>query len=243
MRRFFVPREAFDGARVRLTGAQARRAVKVLRLRPGDRVIVFDGLGPERIAEVEQATPEDVTARIVATQAAIRPPVHLVLLQGVPKGSKMDAVVRMSTELGVGEILPFHSTRTVAEGAQRTPRWRRIAEQSAQQCGRSDVPVVHDPMALAAALDRVAGYDAVLLLWEGERTQSIARILSAVGRPQRVAVVIGPEGGLAPAEVDLARARGAVPVTIGPLILRTETAGVVALAMVLYELTLRKPAG
>jgi len=105
------------------------------------------------------------------------------------------------------------------------------------------VPAVHTPAPLPAALDRVAGYDLVLLLWEGEESRTIAQALAANGRAKRVAIVIGPEGGFASEEVARATAGGAVPVTVGPLILRTETAGVAALAMVSYELMLRPAAG
>lgn len=220
---------------------QTRHVATVLRLRPGDRVVVFDGTGTEYVAELVTVAPDSVRARAVETHTGTRPMLHLALLQGVPKGTKMDEVVRMGTELGAAEFMPFLSARTVAEGRGRAGRWRRIAAESAAQCRRSDVPDVHDPVSLDQALERVAGYDLVLVLWEGEQTQSMARILAGAANPRRVAIVVGPEGGLAGAEVEHAVSRGAVPLTVGPLILRTETAGVAALAMVVYELTLRRP--
>jgi 16S rRNA (uracil1498-N3)-methyltransferase len=212
-------------------------------LRPGDRLVVFDGMGIEYVAELEAVTPTQTAARIIETHRGLSPPLSLALLQGVPKGTKMDAIVRMGTELGVTEFIPFISARTVAAGRGRLERWRRIAVEAAKQCRRSDVPAVHPPVPLPAALDRVAGYDLVLLLWEGEGSRTIAQALAANGRARRVGIVIGPEGGFASEEVAQAAARGAVPVTIGPLILRTETAGAAALAMVSYELMLRPAAG
>ncbi len=194
------------------------------------------------MAELETVTPDRVSARVVETRTGTRPLLHLALLQGVPKGAKMDEVVRMGTELGAAEFIPFLSARTVAEGRGRAARWRRIAAESAAQCRRGDVPAVHDPVPLDQALERVAGYDLVLVLWEGEQTRTMAQALAAAPNPQRVAITVGPEGGLVSAEVERAVERGAVPVTVGPLILRTETAGVAALAMVVYELTLRRPA-
>ncbi len=222
---------------------QSRHIATVLRMRPGDRVVVFDGTGTEYIAVLETVTPTQTGARIIETHRGVSPALHLVLLQGVPKGAKMDDIVRMGTELGVTEFMPFISARTVAMGRGRVGRWLRIAMEAAKQCRRPDVPAVLTPAPLAAALDRVAGYDLVLLLWEGEESRTIAQALAANGRAKRVAIVIGPEGGFAPEEVAQATARGAVPVTIGPLILRTETAGVAALAMVSYELMLRPAAG
>ena len=222
---------------------QSRHIATVLRMRPGDRVVVFDGTGAEYIAELETVTPTRTAARIIETHRGVSPALHLALLQGVPTGAKMDDIVRMGTELGVTEFIPFISARTVAIGRGRVGRWLRIAMEAAKQCRRSDVPAVHTPAPLPAALDRVAGYDLVLLLWEGEESRTIAQALAANGRAKRVAIVIGPEGGFAPEEVAQATARGAVPVTMGPLILRTETGGVAALAMVSYELILRPAAG
>lgn len=222
---------------------QSRHIATVLRMRPGDRVVVFDGTGAEYIAELETVTPTRTAARIIETHRGGSPALHLALLQGVPKAAKMDDIVRMGTELGVSEFIPFISARTVAVGRGRVGRWLRIAVEAAKQCRRRDVPAVHTPAPLPAALDRVAGYDLVLLLWEGEESRTIAQALAANGRAKRVAIVIGPEGGFAPEEVAQATARGAVPVTMGPLILRTETGGVAALAMVSYELILRPAAG
>lgn len=235
-----MPPELIGKTEVAFPPEQTRHVATVLRLRPGDRVVVFDGAGTEYVVELRAVMPNHVGARILETHTGARPLLHLALLQGVPKGTKMDEVVRMGTELGVAEFIPFLSARTVAEGRGRTSRWRRIAAESAAQCRRSDVPAVHAPVPLDQALERVAGYDLVLLLWEGEQTRSMAHILAAAANPRRVAVVIGPEGGLADVEVERAVTRGAVPVTVGPLILRTETAGVAALAMVVYELALRR---
>ncbi len=239
MHRFAAAPNSITGNRVVLRNSQARHLAVVLRLRPGERVTVFDGAGDEFEVELESVGAEEVTGRIVVRREGRRPSLSLALLQGVPKGAKMDDVIRMGTEIGVWEFVPFLSDRTVAQGRQRVDRWRRIATEAAKQCARSDVPVVHDPAPLDAALDRVAGYDLILVLWEGERTRSIADVLRTATRPSRVAVVVGPEGGLGRREVDQAVGRGAAPVTVGPLILRTETAGIVAIAMVLYELTLR----
>jgi 16S rRNA (uracil1498-N3)-methyltransferase len=239
MRRFAISPEAVSGDRVVLRDTQARHASVVLRVRPGDQVAVFDGSGREYEVEIESVGDAEVAGRIVAVREGRGVHVHITLLQGVPKGAKMDDVIRMGTEVGVAEFLPFLSERTVAEGRQRAERWRRIATEAAKQSGRSDVPVVHDPVPLRDALERVAGYDLVLVPWEAERNRSIKEVLEQGGPASRVAIVIGPEGGLEAREVEDAARRGAVPVTLGPLLLRTETAGVVAISMVLYALSER----
>lgn len=240
MRRFFVPRGSIAGTQVSFGPEQSRHIAVVLRQRPGARVVVFDGTGVEYIAELQAVAPDHVTAQIVTTRHGAQPPMHLALLQGVPKGAKMDAVVRMGTELGVAEFVPFLSTRTVAVGRGRTDRWRRIAVEAAKQCRRSDVPVIHEPMPLATALDCVTGFDLLLVFWEDERQHSLADALRSAGPVGRAALIVGPEGGLGSKDVQVAVQRGAVPVTLGPLVLRTETAGIVAVSMMLYELVLRR---
>lgn len=212
----------------------------VLRLEPADRVIAFDGSGMEHVVELERVTPVEVTGRVVETRRVATAGFHLTLIQGVPKGAKMDAVIRMGTELGVVQFIPLLSRRAVAEGRGRSARWRRIAVEAAKQSQRSDVPAVHDPLPLAEALALVAGDDLVLVLWEGERARTIGDALAGVRAAERVAIVVGPEGGLEAGEVEGAQGRGAISVSLDPRLLRTETAGVVALAMVLYELTLRR---
>lgn len=239
MHRFAVSPQSISGDRVVLRNAQARHACVVLRVKPGERVAVFDGSGREFDVELESVDAREVTGRIVATRKVAGIPLHITLLQGVPKGAKMDDVIRMGTEIGVAEFVPFLSERTVAEGRQRAERWRRVATEAAKQSGRSDVPVVYDPSPLTQALERLAGYDLVLVPWEAERNRSMRDVLEHTGRPSRVAIVIGPEGGLEAREVEEAAGFGGVPVTLGPLVLRTETAGIVAVSMVLYGLNMR----
>lgn len=236
MRRFFISRDSISGNRLSIQGREAHHIAVVLRLQPGDEVVVFDGSEREYLIALEDVSPTEVAGRIIETRPALRPIPHLVLMQGVPKGAKMDDVVRMGTELGIAEFVPFLSSRTVAEGRGRTARWRRIAIEAAKQSRRGDVPTVHEPIHFSAALDLIEGCDLRLILWEGERDRSLAQALADPSNPSRVAIVVGPEGGLAEHEVDEAVRRGAIAVSLGPLVLRTETAGIVATAMVVYEL-------
>jgi 16S rRNA (uracil1498-N3)-methyltransferase len=242
-RRFFVPGDLLAGERVTFPREQSHHMATVLRLRPGDRVVAFDGSGLDRVVELVTVSSLRVTGRVVDVRVGRTLPVTVVLVQGVPTGAKMDAVVRAGTELGVAEFVPVVAARATARGEGRVERWRRIAREAAQQCRRSDVPVVHAPVPFAAALAHIASCDLRLVLWERETHRTLAAALQDAVAPRRVAVVVGPEGGLDPAEVQEAVAAGALTVTLGPLILRTETAGLAAVAMVLYELVLRRPLG
>ena len=240
LRRFVVHPDAITADAVVLRGGEAHHAAVVLRMQPGERVVVVDGSGLERVVELTSVSPQEMTGRVLETRRGMPPRVALLLIQGVPKAAKMDDVVRMGTELGVREFIPVLTRRTVAEGRGRAERWRRIGAAAAKQSRRADVPTIRDPQPLAEALDRLPPDTLLLVLWEGERARTIASALRGDPRPGRVAVLVGPEGGLDEDEVRLAVERGGVPVTLGPLVLRTETAGVAALAMVLYEFELRE---
>jgi 16S rRNA (uracil1498-N3)-methyltransferase len=239
LRRFVVPPEAVAGERVALRGREARHAAAVLRMRQGDRIIVLDGSGMERIVELVSVSPQEITGRVVENRRGAPPRTRLILIQGVPKGSKMDGIIRMGTELGVAEFVPVLTVRTVAQSSGRAARWRRIAAAAAKQSGRPDVPAVRDPMPLADALSLLPAGTMLLVLWEEERARTIASALRRQPRPRHIALLVGPEGGLDEKEVRAAAERGGVRVTLGPLVLRTETAGAAALAMTLYELELR----
>jgi len=239
MRRFVAPEGAIESGQVTLRDSEAYHLAVVLRLRAGARVLVADGRGIEHVVRLTAVDAQEVRGEIEQTRTGVTAPLDLVLVQGVPKGAKMDDIVRMGTELGVRSFIPVLTTRTVAQGRGRAARWRRIAAEAAKQCARADVPAVLDPLPFTAALDRLSTTTLILLLWEGERARTLAHVLQGAA-PSRVALLVGPEGGFDETEVSEAAARGATPVSLGPLILRTETAGVVAAAMVLYELTLRR---
>lgn len=243
MNRFFAPPDAVVAAGATLTLAEedATHIARVLRLTPGERLIVIAGPGREALAEIVTAGAKAVTARIVALRSVQREPELAVrLVQGVAKGEKMDYIVQKATELGVAEFVPVQTDRAVVRldrerGEEKALRWQRIAREAAQQCGRTVVPSVRAPQSFAQALTAPA--DLRILPWEGEATRGLRETL-ADWRHQTgtIAVFIGPEGGFADSEVAAARAAGCLPVSLGPRILRTETAGPAALTMILHQL-------
>jgi 16S rRNA (uracil1498-N3)-methyltransferase len=143
----------------------------------------------------------------------------------------MELIVQKTTELGVASIVPVTSTRAVVRASpHQRQRWQSIANQASRQSGRADIPTVTDLMPLAEAVARAAGAASPrLMLWEGERAQSLGTALT--DGPRAVSLLVGPEGGFAPEEVELAAAAGFVPVGLGPRILRSETAAIVAVAL------------
>jgi 16S rRNA (uracil1498-N3)-methyltransferase len=230
MPRVFVPSERLIGEQVVLDGEPHRHLAKVLRLQPGDNVLVFDGGGTEIEARVLAVGPRTIELSLGPRRAVALAPVSITLLQAVPKGERMDLIVQKATELGVAAIVPVLAGRSVARpSAGRSRRWLTIAQEAARQSGRADVPEVSEPAPLSEAVARVP-QGARFVLWEEEHGQSLRRALD--GSVSSITLLVGPEGGLATAEVVEARTHGFVPVGLGPRILRVETAAIVALALV-----------
>ena len=221
-----------------LRGDDARKLLVVLRARSGDEIDVCDSSGRAFRATLH-VEGERARATLQDELAAGRPPsLELVLAQGVPKGAKMDFVIEKATELGVARVLPYVSERTQGSSAERAgklERWRRVARAAAQQCGRRDVPDIEAPVTWAELCAGFGAVDRALVPWELAPGEPLRESLPAILAGARsVLVAIGPEGGLSHAEVERACAAGAVALSLGSRILRTEPAGLVACAAVLY---------
>jgi 16S rRNA (uracil1498-N3)-methyltransferase len=230
MPRVFVPSERLSSTRVVLDGEAHRHLAKVLRLEPGNGLVIFDGGGTEIDARVLAVGPRTIELELGERRAVSLATASITLLQAVPKGDRMDLIVQKATELGVARIVPVVAARSVVRpSATRARRWQTIAQEAARQSGRADVPEVADPVLLREA---VAGTTAAtrFVLWEEEHGQSLRRALE--GGPRELALLIGPEGGFAVDEVVEARTQGFVPVSLGPRIMRVETAAIVAVALV-----------
>jgi len=234
MRRFTLPPERVVDGRVTFDAEESRHLARVLRLRPGDTVIATDGAGRDYTVRLDSVG-EPATGTVLAVaRGAPESPLAITLVQGVPKGDKMEAIVRAATELGVARVRPALCERTIVRlepgrWRDRARRWQRVAREAAKQCGRAVIPEVEAPRTLAECL---AGgpADLGLCFWEGGGLP-LAGALAAAGAPRSALLVVGPEGGLAPAEVEAARARGLTIVSLGPRILRTETAGPAVVAI------------
>ncbi|MCL6450363.1 MAG: 16S rRNA (uracil(1498)-N(3))-methyltransferase [Acetobacteraceae bacterium] len=261
--RFFVPAGGLCGSAVRFD-PQDLRHMRVLRLRPGDRVVaVVPGLG-QAPAVLEALGPEGARGRLAGGFCPLpEPPVELWLFQAVARGTRMELVVEKGTELGVAGFAPFLSRRCppgLGRGEEKRGRWARVAREAARQCGRGAPPELVGPLDFASALARAALLDLGLLLhpdpaaprlcaavsaWLQSAAPSARRAAAPAPEPRpqpaatarlRVAVLVGPEGGFEAAEVEAARSAGLTLAWLGPRTLRTETAGVVAAALLLHAL-------
>ncbi len=244
---FFTGRlaEADDGKPVvvRLTAEDAKH-LAVLRVRAGEHAVLSDGRGGAFEVElVEPAARSGQTClvRLIApVELPYRP--NLTLVQGVSKGERMDLLVRQSVEIGVARIIPALTARCIVrlderKRAARGERWRSIARSAAKQSGQPLVPEVDDPIDFRQAVELAAGKaDVVVVPWEESRSGAMSAVLREVPRDACVFLFIGPEGGFEESEVEALRAIGAHVITLGDTILRTETAGVIASALAIYEL-------
>ncbi|MBE3111471.1 MAG: 16S rRNA (uracil(1498)-N(3))-methyltransferase [Acidobacteria bacterium] len=243
MDRFFVPPESLQGDTAELDRELSHRLRHVMRLRRGDRVVLIDGRGNEFEAELEDVSSPTIRAAILQRREGLPEPlVRVVLYQSVIKGDRFDWVLEKGTELGVAKFVPLLSQRGVIQPRtgriERRERWRRIITEAAEQCGRSFLPELSPTTTFDEALESSEGL--LLLPWEGERQTSLRQALrKAMARGKKtpaVSIFVGPEGGFARQEVDRAVDLGAQTVSLGPRILRSETAGIVASAAVLYDL-------
>lgn len=241
MHHFFIePSQIQDGV-ICVEGADINHIKNVLRMKPGGQAMFGDGTGVQYLCALESTEP--VRFRILDFFKEGRElPSRICLFQGIPKGDKMDLVIQKATELGASDIYPVSTSRTVVKldakkAEKKVARWQGIAEASAKQCGRSKIPFVHEVTTFPHALITAGELDVLLIPYErAEGMEDTRRAVEEIRPGQSVGIFIGPEGGFEETEVGQAVSKGASPVTLGKRILRTETAGLVILSILLYHL-------
>ena len=235
----YIPPPQISEDTVRISESERHHLLNVLRLRADDRVEVFDGAGNRYIASLCDTRTSPLQAKILQHQFHPYTPPYITLFQGLPKFDKMDLIVQKTTEIGVNEIAPMICQRSIPQSAvqeKRTMRWQRIANEAAKQSKRPHFAHVLAPQGLKECLLRVNHLDLLILLWEGEKRQGLKEILRNHDKAKSVGLFVGPEGGFTNEEVELAAQNGCLLATLGDNILRTETAAIVSVASVMYEL-------
>jgi 16S rRNA (uracil1498-N3)-methyltransferase len=240
--RFFISTSDCAGEQVRLSREQAHQVAHVLRLKAGDTITVLDGTGQEYDVTLTVVSSTEALGRITGQRpAAGEPAVELTLFQSLLAREKFEWVLQKATEVGVAQVVPVLTERSLVRvkrmEANKLDRWRRIVAEAAEQSHRGRIPKLEQACTFPEAVAQRRDFDRCLIAVPFHEAPALRDTLRGLaGTEASIALLIGPEGGFTPEEVALACERGAVPVSLGPRVLRTETAAVVAAALVLYEL-------
>ncbi len=235
-----------EPSEIHLSADEAHHLVAVNRAKAGDTVVAFDGRGHEWICELAGEAHGELRLKVRFRQQAKPLPYEITLGQALPKGPFMDAIVRKATELGAARIAPLESERTVVRleddrSDRKLEKWQTAAVEAAKQCGNAFVPEILPLQRAAGFMEASRGYDLKLIASLQPGAKPLKSVLGAYaaahGRPPRkVLWLVGPEGDFTPAEMSLSKSAGFEPITLGPLVLRCETAAVYALSVLSYEL-------
>lgn len=243
MHRFFISPDNLRKDTVYLSERHAHQMRNVLRMAPGQRIVVLDNRGWEYEVELTTLRRKKATGQVISKQAVTgEPQVQVTLYQSLTKRSKFEWVLQKGTEIGVCRFVPLVTQRSlVRETAvikpNRMARWRRIITEAAEQSGRGLLPELRAPVELAAAFAERDAYQLALMPWGEAAQKNVRTTLAQMAQPPlAIALFVGPEGGFAEEEVEDGRRHNVIPITLGPRTLRTETAAVVATSLILHEL-------
>ena len=240
MRYFFIEQSELSGTAAVITGSDARHIKTVLRLKPGDKIGIFDGRGFEYRAEIIALSPERIKVSITnSSPSTAESPVQIVVAQAFLKEKKMDGLVRQLTELGVTKWIPFFAERSVSRPEKkqisaRTQRWKKIAKEALKQCKRGRIMEIGETVSFEEVLNLGESCDLKVVFWESEFRSVNAQLPKPSLQINTIFAVLGPEGGFTSREIASARDRGFVTAALGPRILRTETATIAASVLLQY---------
>jgi 16S rRNA (uracil1498-N3)-methyltransferase len=247
--RFYISPKQWNLDSLALVDPEAHHCQDVMRMKEGDRVVVFDGRGHEATAKVATLSKGRVALKVLHHARSPQATADIVLGQAIPKGKNMDVIIEKATELGAVGIIPLISERTIVrltpdEARDRREKWQRVAIEAAKQCGRNWLPEVRQPITLKAYFESAEEFDLMLVASLQPDARHLKVVLHDLAgdhplphilRLRRVLVLIGPEGDFTPAEIALAKSAGCRPITLGPIILRTETAAIYCLSVLSHE--------
>ena len=237
MTRIFLSPEDISSDIVTITGDQARHLMLVLRAKPSDMVSVLDGRGYEYECRIVSVHKKEIKAEVTSRAPySAESPVSITVAQGISKGERMDIAIQKSTELGATRIVPVITERTQVKQTHKIERWRKIALSAAQQSGRDKIPEIDEPTRLEEFMGSIAPGSSGIIFFEENRERNLKEVLSGFKAIKEITILIGPEGGFTKEEVAAATEKGFIEASLGPRILRTETAPITALSIIQYEL-------
>ncbi|MBL7156918.1 MAG: 16S rRNA (uracil(1498)-N(3))-methyltransferase [Candidatus Omnitrophica bacterium] len=240
MSRFFAPPENIKNNLIHIDGQEARHILKAMRLVENDKVVVFDGTGREYKGFIKETTPKSLVVEIVSTKRPKRESSpEITLAQAVPKKEKMDYIVEKATELGVENIIPILSERTIVRleknaVSKKVARWRNIARETSKQCGRTNIPEINDVQKFYNVIDGINNFDLALMACLSEETIELKMALPGF-ELGKIIVFIGPEGDFTPEEIVMAKNTNCKLVSLGKRVLKSDTAGLYVLSVLNHE--------
>lgn len=243
--RFYLDPTDLDPANLTLTGDEAHHCADVMRCKPGEQVILFDGKGLEIEAEIVTASRKRVELKPISETRTNPLPALISLGQAIPKGKNMELIIQKATELGVSRIVPLLSERTVVQLdgkalEKKREKWQRIAIEACKQCGQNWLPVIETPVSVKSFVENSSTPLKIVAAISPE-AKSLKSVMaefraSVETSPNAASLLVGPEGDFTPTEIETALDGGFHPITLGPIILRSETAAIYTLSIVGYEL-------
>lgn len=243
MYRFFVDKEQVGDEDVVILGQDVNHIKNVLRMKNGETILISDGEDREYVCEIINLESDKVRAKIIDVNGPSRElPIKVHLYQGLAKGDKMETVIQKMVELGAYRIVPVATKRAVVKlddkkAKAKTSRWNAISESAAKQSKRGIIPEVSQVMNFKEALQDAENLNVVLIPYEEAENMEYTRsVIAKISSGDSVGIFIGPEGGFAPEEVEMAKAIGALPITLGKRILRTETAGMALMSVLMFAM-------
>ncbi|SHF07236.1 RsmE family RNA methyltransferase [Clostridium fallax] len=242
MHKFFTPPELLNSEEARIVGEDVKHIYKVLRISPGEKVVVNNQLGEEYLGEVKLVSKQEVLIDIIEKIDTNKESnINIYLFQGLPKASKMDLIVQKTTELGFKEIIPIITERVDVKlkgEFKKLDRLQRIALEASKQCKRTYIPKVLEPIDFNSLKERIKDMDLVVVPYENQEGYGIKNLINKIDKNsiKNIGIIIGPEGGFEEEEIKELEELKAHIVTLGPRILRTETAGFVCGSLLQYEL-------
>lgn len=244
MYRFYIKQDQIEEDMIHIWDSDVNHIKNVLRLEPGDWLVACDGQGTDYVCRISSLNQDEVALSIEKKQeSGTELDTRITLFQGIPKKDKMEFIIQKAVELGVYEIVPVMMKRCVVKLSEekkikkKTQRWQAIAESAAKQCDRGIVPVVHAPVTMEQAFDMASTLEYNMIPYELQDGIQVSRqIVEEACSRQSIGIFIGPEGGLEKDEVEEAMKIGAKPITLGKRILRTETAGMALISIMMFQL-------
>jgi len=246
MPRFYIPPARWNLDRLVLDEDETHHATDVLRMKAGDHAVVFNGAGSEATVELASIGKRAIELKLLRPSQSAPPACRITLGQAIPKGKNMDLIVQKATELGAASVVPLLTERTVVQfdardAEKKREKWQAVAIEACKQCGQNWLPAVLPPQTLSALFPGEPAFDLLLIASLQPDALHLKAVLAdylskTAAKPASLLVLIGPEGDFTPAEIALAKAHGCRPITLGPIVLRTETAALYCLSVLSYEL-------